>query len=409
MQLLYDLGLEAESNFASLEGPFVSISKKSITLITIPWPPLPGNVPNYSWSLPPQCLFTPLPLRLTDLPTSITAWAARTKLIWTAPSTHDMTSQTVTDYLIGPHDMATISLSPDPYGHAFEETLALRKWDLDKHPTGGLRFITKNRRLILASMDASTPGARVDKWRSRIQGAWLQSINSNAVSTLDDVLREFGRLSETRAGTYTLTFAHPELSPDISQHGLPIISSVDYFSQFTHDQLNNRLNLIKRGPTLRRLRKYDIVESGDVSQYTTRVMRLTRGRLLKQDDWLDWQQSEYLQLNQYADQHCFGKPTMVDQDDAVFYLVWTYNIKALDGRKKAWCACNGSSPSGSVKVLDKVYANCIDQTSSCLFYAVSAAENLLIFGSDICNAFAEAPPPKQGFFIRPDRAFHEWW
>ena len=62
VQLLYDLGLEAESNFASLEGPLVSISKKSITLITIPWPPLPGNVPNYSWSLPPQCLFTPLPL-----------------------------------------------------------------------------------------------------------------------------------------------------------------------------------------------------------------------------------------------------------------------------------------------------------------------------------------------------------
>jgi hypothetical protein len=25
------------------------------------------------------------------------------------------------------------------------------------------------------------------------------------------------------------------------------------------------------------------------------------------------------------------------------------------------------------------------------------------------NAFAEAPPPKQGFFIRPDRAFNEWW
>ncbi len=135
--------------------------------------------------------------------------------------------------------MATIYLSPDPYGCAFEETLALRKWDLDKHPTGSLRFITKNGRLILASMDASTPGARVDKWCSRIRGAWLQSIDGNAVSTLDDVLREFGQISQTQAGTCILTFAHPEISPDISQHGLPIISSVDYFSQFTHDQLNN--------------------------------------------------------------------------------------------------------------------------------------------------------------------------
>jgi hypothetical protein len=62
-----------------------------------------------------------------------------------------------------------------------------------------------------------------------------------------------------------------------------------------------------------------------------------------------------------------------------------------------------------MKVLDKVYANCIDQISARLFYAVAAAENMLVFGSDVCNAFAEAQPPKQGFFIQPNRAFHKWW
>jgi hypothetical protein len=138
-------------------------------------------------------------------------------------------------------------------------------------------------------------------------------------------------------------------------------------------------------------------------------MRLTRGRLLKQDDWLDWQQSEFLQLNQYADQNFFGDPTLVEKDNTVFHLVWMYNIKALDGRKKARCVCDGSSCSGLVKILDKVYANCVDQTSLRLFYAVSAAKNLLIFGSDVYNAFAEAPPPKQGFFIYPDWVFNEWW
>jgi hypothetical protein len=62
-----------------------------------------------------------------------------------------------------------------------------------------------------------------------------------------------------------------------------------------------------------------------------------------------------------------------------------------------------------VCILDETYANCVDQTSSRLFYAVSAAENLLICGADVSNAFAKAPPPKQGFFVRPDRAFHKWW
>ena len=50
-----------------------------------------------------------------------------------------------------------------------------------------------------------------------------------------------------------------------------------------------------------------------------------------------------------------------------------------------------------------------DTGIDCLGTAVAAAANLLNFGSDVCNAFAEAPPPKQGFYIRPDRAFNEWW
>jgi hypothetical protein len=51
----------------------------------------------------------------------------------------------------------------------------------------------------------------------------------------------------------------------------------------------------------------------------------------------------------------------------------------------------------------------MDQTSVQLFYAVAAAKNMLIFGADVSNAFAKAPPPKQPFFIQPDKAFHEWW
>ncbi len=32
-----------------------------------------------------------------------------------------------------------------------------------------------------------------------------------------------------------------------------------------------------------------------------------------------------------------------------------------------------------------------------------------MFGADVSNAFAKAPPPKQGFYVQPDRAFHDWW
>jgi len=104
-----------------------------------------------------------------------------------------------------------------------------------------------------------------------------------------------------------------------------------------------------------------------------------------------------------------GDPIAVEQDDAIFFLVWTYSIKALDGRKKACCVCDGSTRSGmgTVEVLDEMYADCVNQTSSCLFYAVLARKNLLLFGADESNAFAEAPLPKQGFYVRPDKAFHD--
>ncbi len=94
---------------------------------------------------------------------------------------------------------------------------------------------------------------------------------------------------------------------------------------------------------LRKAPPYWIVEDGDVLNYVTRVMKLTRGKLLQQNDWMDWQDYEYLQLDQYYTQGMFGTPVAPTEDDAIFHLVWTYAVKAVDGRKKAPCVCDGST------------------------------------------------------------------
>lgn len=105
----------------------------------------------------------------------------------------------------------------------------------------------------------------------------------------------------------------------------------------------------------------------------------------------------------------FGQPCLVTTKEAVFHLIWTYVVKELDGRKKARCTCDGSTRSGQVHILDHTFANSIEQTGSRIFYAIAAAENLLVFGADVSNAFGEAPPPKQGFFIKPDKPFRDWY
>ena len=71
------------------------------------------------------------------------------------------------------------------------------------------------------------------------------------------------------------------------------------FSQLTHDQLNNRTDLLRQSKPhtnqlIKNERRYDIVDSGAVLNYSSKAMKLTRGRLLKHENWSDWQQSEYL-------------------------------------------------------------------------------------------------------------------
>ena len=77
----------------------------------------------------------------------------------------------------------------------------------------------------------------------------------------------------------------------------------------------------------------------DVINLNTKVMKLTRSKLLKQDDWNDWEQSEFLQLDQYEKQFMFGTPVSINSLESVkentFDLVWTYVEKVLNERKKA--------------------------------------------------------------------------
>jgi hypothetical protein len=115
------------------------------------------------------------------------------------------------------------------------------------------------------------------------------------------------------------------------------------FSQQVHDQINKCWDFSTVTDYLQRAPPYDIVADSNVLNYTTKVMKLTRVKLTQQQDWDNWQSSEYLQLNQYKDQGMFGPPVAVTEDNVVFHLVWTYNIKAVDGQKKACCVCDGST------------------------------------------------------------------
>jgi hypothetical protein len=47
-------------------------------------------------------------------------------------------------------------------------------------------------------------------------------------------------------------------------------------------------------------------------------MKLTRGKLTKQDDWTEWNKLVHLQLDQYDKQFMFGKPVIAENDSEFF-------------------------------------------------------------------------------------------
>ncbi|MEY3451208.1 MAG: hypothetical protein RL711_1034 [Bacteroidota bacterium] len=136
-------------------------------------------------------------------------------------------------------------------------------------------------------------------------------IDDMSITTIEEAQEVFHSLSANGATSAHLLFAHPEVRPDVSRRGLPILSS-EPFTVLTHAQLNDRWEFSTVASHLSTKPTYDLIDSGAVLNVVTRVMRLTRGKLLKQQDWEDWQASEFLQLDQYDAQGMFGSPVIVD-------------------------------------------------------------------------------------------------
>ena len=79
----------------------------------------------------------------------------------------------------------------------------------------------------------------------------------------------------------------------------------------------------------------------------------------------------------------------------------------LNKRNKAHCAWGGCIRADQVRTLDHIHAD-IEHTMSQMFYALATAKGILIYSADVTNAFGDAPPPKQGLYILPDKAFQDW-
>lgn len=180
--------------------------------------------------------------------------------------------------------MAMVYMSPDPYFESFEQQIDLRQFNLAKHSTAGLSLVEHDGRLHLTTMIPGTPAAKIKDWRSRVKGAWLIKIGTTLVTSVETAHDTLAAAINANKPIVTLLFAHPEVQPNLSHDGIPIVSSAP-FTQAHHDQLNNRWEFSTVAEHLRTYRSdYPPIDSGGVFNVVTKVMKLTRGKLLKGPD-----------------------------------------------------------------------------------------------------------------------------
>jgi hypothetical protein len=232
-QLLYDLGLLPEDDPlqdpASVDNALheTYTSPGTVSPVVVPRPPLaPANKCAEKWTAPVSSRHLHLPLHAltNDNHCPTTACATRVKPL----SCRNLAAELVEDLKIGVQDMSMIYMSPDLYHEAFEQTVDLRKFDLLKHETAGLSLYELDGRVHLASISPSTPATCICDWRTCIRGAWLIKIDDTLVTPIDDVSMAFEALRTTLSPSTTLLFSHLEIQPNLSQDGIPIVSSAPF-------------------------------------------------------------------------------------------------------------------------------------------------------------------------------------
>ena len=108
----------------------------------------------------------------------------------------------------------------------------------------------------------------------------------------------------------------------------------------------------------------------------------------------------------YFDQNMFSDPILHLYGANVLLWVWAYKLK--DNKPKARGTCNRGKRYGQAVTLAETYATCVKQPVSRLFWALVAAECMIALDANAGNAFAEASPTKDPFYMTIDDQFAGW-
>ena len=309
----------------------------------------------------------------------------------------------------------SIWLSDDPYDNRLTTTVDVR----GNHPTLGLitQHCSHRNTIQLKDIEKSTPAARIHNWRSTLRFAYILEVQGTKVNSLNDLEAIIDKARQDKLFKIKITFGTER------KYG---VNPMDGNLQLYFDQMNAFAKHIYDSEKEYRDKLRDFGQDNERKTPQEPTVRstneekpihtvpdpdmgksFTKKQLLTRDDWQEWRESQWKQLDQYHNQGMFSEPQKLPLGTPASFMHWTYIYK-MCGTKKARMVCDGAR-NRSANSIGHTYANSLDAPSERLFWALVAKMGLIAVGADVSNAFAEAPPPAAPLYMYIDDNYRDWW
>ena len=323
----------------------------------------------------------------------------------TVCTVHDATRTILHNDGIPPYN---VWLSQDP----FQSRLSIQIDVKGDHPSLGLKCaVTPHGRLQLMDMEEGTPAMKIPKWRSTLRRGLLLSVGDTPVRTLADLEGVVATARQKQLLKLTCVFAtitspatHPTKgSLHLYYDQLNVIGKHLQAMREERCQVNQHQTTTARAmeQTMAAQTGTPLVLDPDLGKF------LSWKEIKRWPDIQEWRQSRFKMLDNYMNQGMFSEPMPKMGKANIYHMLWRYFLK-LDGTRKSRMVCDGSARQGTI-TLGHTYANSLMAASERLFWALAATHGLMVYGADVTNAFAEAPPPVHPLYMQIDVAFREWW
>ena len=228
--------------------------------------------------------------------------------------------------------------------------------------------------VFVKNCQEGTAVSKMSRWRSLIRNSVLRSVNNIPVRCIQDFVKAVAQARHNYA--YEVKVQIRLAKPTVRANAVNDILQL-HFDQLRH--ILNQLHVELRQP--------------HAYEHKDAFLNYTRAQLRKREDYQEWRNTEWKQLDKYEMQNMFGDPIPRPFLAIILPFVWTYLMKEdpLTGllRRKSRAACNGGKKYGKAVTAAETYATCVEQPACRVYcWATMTAQLCLIaMRADAGNAF----------------------